>query len=88
MAYPVKLSGKAQDQLESLPTHIQRRVARWFGLLAEDPFRQPSSQLEGYPELRRVHASKDYVIVYSVLKEAVIVLIVRVAHRREVYRRL
>ncbi len=88
MAYTVKLSGKAERQLEELPGHIQKRVARWLGLLAEDPYRAPSCQLEGYPELRRIHASKDYVIVYSILKNEVVVFVVRVAHRREVYRGL
>lgn len=88
MAYAIKFSGKAQRQLEELPEHIRKRVARWIGLLAENPLRKPSRQLEGYPELRRVHASKDYVIVYSVLEDEVVVLVVRVAHRREVYRRL
>jgi mRNA interferase RelE/StbE len=88
MAYTVKLSSKAQRQIEKLPQHIQKRIARWIGLLAEDPYRPPSCQLEGYPELRRAHASKDYVIVYSVLEDKVVVLVVRVAHRREVYRGL
>jgi mRNA interferase RelE/StbE len=87
MAYRVKLSSKAENQIEELPEHVQKRVARWLGLLAEDPYRRPSCQLAGYPELRRIHASKDYVIVYSVLDDEVVVLIVRVAHRREVYRR-
>ncbi len=88
MAYTVKLSGKAERQVEELQSHVRKRVARWLSLLAEDPYRRPSCQLEGYPELRRVHASKDYVIVYSVLEDEVVVLVVRVAHRREVYRRL
>lgn len=88
MQYTIKLSGKAERQLDALPQQIQKRVARWLELLGEDPYRRPSCQLEGYPELRRIHASKDYVIVYSVLKEEVVVLVVRVAHRKEVYRRL
>jgi mRNA interferase RelE/StbE len=88
MAYTIKLAAKAERQLEALPQHIRQRVGRWIGLLGEDPYRRPSRQLEGYPDLRRVHASKDYVIVYSVLATEVVVLIVRVAHRREVYRNL
>ncbi len=65
MAYTVKLAAKAERQLGDLPAHIRKRVARWIGLLAEDPYRSPSRQLEGYPQLRRVHASKDYVIVVT-----------------------
>ncbi len=88
MPYDIKVSPKAERQIEDLPKHVSARVTRWVNLLAIDPFRPPSCKLEGYPELRRIHASKDYVIVYSVLKEEVVVLIIRVAHRREVYRRL
>ena len=88
MAYLVRVSDQAGQQLAELPKAVQKRVARWIALLAEDPYRRPSIQLEGYPDLRRVHAGKDYVIVYSVLDDEVVVLIVRVAHRREVYRRL
>ena len=88
MAYAVKVSPKAEREVEELPEHIRKRVARWIGLLAEDPRRPPSRQLEGYPSLRRVHASKDYVIVYSIVELEVVVLVVRAAHRREAYRKL
>ena len=88
MAYAVKWSGRAERQLSDLPMHVQKRVGRWVDLLAEDPYRRPSCQLTGYPDLRRIHASKDYVVVYSVLDDEVVVLVVSVAHRREVYRRL
>jgi mRNA interferase RelE/StbE len=88
MRYTIRFSPKAQRELERLPANICKRIARWMDLLAEDPHRRPSRQLEGYPDLRRVHASKDYVIVYSVIEDEVVVLVVRVAHRREVYRRL
>lgn len=88
MVYTVKLADKAERQIEGLPEAVRKRIARWIGLLAEAPYRTPSRQLEGYPELRRIHASKDYVIIYSVLENEVVVLVVRVGHRREVYRRL
>jgi mRNA interferase RelE/StbE len=88
MSYTVRFAAKAERQVEDLPEHIRKRIARWIDLLCDDPYRKPSCQLEGFPELRRIHASKDYVIVYSILEDEVVVLIVRVAHRREVYRRL
>lgn len=88
MAYVVKVTDAAQRQLDALPERVLKRVARWIELLTENPRRQPSRKLEGYPDLRRIHASKDYVIVYSIIEREVIVLVVRVAYRREVYRRL
>ena len=56
--------------------------------MTDGPRREGTKKLEGHGELRRVHASKDYVIVYAVRDKEVLVLIVRVGHRREVYRGL
>jgi mRNA interferase RelE/StbE len=64
------------------------RIARWLDLLSDDPRREGTKKLEGPKDLRRVHASKDYVIVYTVRGKEVLVLIVRVAHCKEVYRGL
>ena len=86
MRYRLAFTDRAQKELADLPTHIQKRIARWFDLLADDPRREGTKKLQGRMELRRVHASKDYVIVYTVRDKEVLVLVVRVAHRREVYR--
>ena len=56
--------------------------------MTDGPRCEGTKKLEGRGELRRVHASKDYVIVYAVRDKEVLVLIVRVGHRREVYRGL
>lgn len=36
-----------------------------------------SKQLEGKGHLRRIHAGRDYVIIYSILDDVVVVLVVR-----------
>ena len=86
--YRVELTNRAAKELERLPKPIQKRIARWLDVLAADPCCEGSKQLEGKGHLRRVHAGKDYVIVYTVLDDVVVVLVVRVAHRREAYRTL
>ncbi len=88
MTYRVELTPKARRELTSLPRHVQKRIVRWLDLLAEDPRRTRTKQLEGRAELRRVHAGKDYVIVYTIQQKQVLVLVVRIAHRKEVYRKL
>jgi mRNA interferase RelE/StbE len=88
MAYRIAHTPEAEAELLALPVAIRRRVERWYALLAEDPRRPSTRQLSGRPELRRVHAGPDYVIVYTIRRAEVLVLIVRIGHRREVYRRL
>jgi mRNA interferase RelE/StbE len=86
--YRIAFTDRAEREFDGLPRHIQRRVARWLELLAGDPHRAGTRKLSGHDDLHRVHASKDYVIVYTVQSLQVLVLIVRVGHRREVYRGL
>jgi mRNA interferase RelE/StbE len=88
MPYRVALTPEAEKQFEALPRPVQRRVARWLDLLAQDPHREGTRKLLGQEGLRRVHASKGYVILYCVRHQQVLVLVVRVAHRKDVYQGL
>jgi mRNA interferase RelE/StbE len=88
MRYRIAFTTRADKEMDTLPRHVQRRVARWLDLLADDPRREGTRKLEAHEGLRRVHAGKDYVIVYTVSDKEVLVLVVRVAHRGDVYRGL
>jgi mRNA interferase RelE/StbE len=88
MAYRIELTNRAAKELERLQKPIQKRIARWLGILAVDPRCEGSKQLEDKGHLRRIHVGRDYVIVYSILDDVVVVLVVRIANRREAYRRL
>jgi mRNA interferase RelE/StbE len=86
--YRVAFTARAEKELAELPRHIQKRIARWLDLLSDDPRREGTKKLQERGELRRVHASRDYVIVYVVRAKEVLVLVVRVAHRKQVSRGL
>lgn len=88
MSYQVIFTDAAKRSLRDLPVHIQKRIARWIDLLAEDPHRTGTRQLEGHPGIRRAHASKDYVILYTIESRRVTIIVLRIENRREVYRRL
>ena len=61
MPYRVILSRRAEDEFDTLPAHVRKRVARWINLLADDPRRPGVKKLEGHDDLYRVHASRDHV---------------------------
>jgi mRNA interferase RelE/StbE len=86
--YRVAFTPRSEKEFGALTRQVQKRIARWLSLLGDDPRREGTKKLEGHGQLRRVHASKDYVIVYVVRERAILVLIVRVAHPKEVYRGL
>jgi mRNA interferase RelE/StbE len=88
MRHLIALTARAEKEFDGLPRHIQKRVARWLDLLADDPLREGTKKLEGHADLRRIHASKDYVIIYTIRHKEVLVLVMRVTHRKDVYRGL
>jgi mRNA-degrading endonuclease RelE of RelBE toxin-antitoxin system len=88
MPHQVIFTDAARRSLRNLPAHVQKRVARWIDLLTDDPRRAGTRQLMGHPGIHRVHASKDYVILYTIEPARTAVIVLRVENRREVYRGL
>ncbi len=71
--------------MEKLPAQAYSRVDTTILALEEDPRPQGSRKLSGRDEYRvRVG---DYRVIYAVDNERMLVEVLRVAHRREVYRR-
>ena len=86
MAYAVFLKPAALRELRKLPEDIRRRVAARFDALVGDPRPAGVERLQGEADLYRVRVG-DYRIVYQVESKALVVLVVRIGHRRDVYRR-
>ena len=85
MSYSVRIKQSAARDLARIPEAEQRRIVREIDGLGEQPLK--GSALKGeLLGLRRVRVG-NYRIVYETLDDALVVLVIRVAHRREVYRR-
>ena len=85
MAYTVELKPSAAKALEALPRPDQRRIAARIDTLATDPRPVGVKKLGGAENLYRIRVG-DYRIVYQVQARRLVVLVVRIAHRRDVYR--
>jgi mRNA interferase RelE/StbE len=81
-----EIASPAVETLRNLPRTDQRRVAARIDALAENPRPPGVEKLEGADDLYRIRAG-DYRIVYRIEDERLIVLVIRIGHRREVYRR-
>ena len=84
--YRVSIKRSAVSELEAVAQKgdRQRLVAR-IEALAEDPRPAGGEKLAGHSDRYRVRQG-DYRVVYSVDDAERVVLIVKVGHRREVYR--
>ncbi len=82
--YEVLMEPPARRVLAKLPRDIQARLLARIELLGTNPRPQGAVKLSGH-EAYRVRVG-DYRIIYSVLDDRLLVLVVDVGHRREVYR--
>ena len=82
--YSIEIKNSAAREIEALPLRDRRAVVERIGLLADDPRPRRCEKLVG-GERYRVRQG-DYRIVYSIEDTQLIVWIVKVGHRRDVYR--
>ena len=83
--YEVVLSPKAEKQLDELPTPLRRRITEAVEGLESKPRPHGVKKLTGAENLWRIRVG-DYRIVYTIEDDRLIVLVVKVGHRREICR--
>jgi len=83
--YRIELRPAAVRALRKLDPPIRLRVQGAIALLAQDPRPPASRPLKGRPA-RRVRVG-DYRIIYTIADDVLLVVVVTLGHRREVYDR-
>jgi mRNA interferase RelE/StbE len=84
--FRVEVTPAARRDLRDLPGQILKRIDRRILALAEDPYPRGAKKVAGGEEILRLRVG-DYRILYQVEADRRVVLIVRIRHRRDVYRR-
>jgi mRNA interferase RelE/StbE len=83
--YRIELRPAAVRALRKIDLDMRGRVQGAIALLAQDPRPPAARALQGRPGLRvRVG---DYRIIYTVSDDVLLVVVVTVGHRRDVYNR-
>jgi mRNA interferase RelE/StbE len=85
MAYTVIYQGPAEAALRKLPKEAQIRIIRKVDQLALDPFPPGTEKLNAPVDLWRIRIG-DYRVIYTVERKQLLVLVLKIGHRREVYR--
>lgn len=85
MTYAISYAPSAASQLRKLDKTIARRLIAAIEKLGEQPYPHGSIQLKGGHGERRLRVG-SYRIIYDVIDDELIVLVLRVGHRREIYR--
>jgi mRNA interferase RelE/StbE len=83
--YKIELRPAAARALRKLDPQVARRLHAAIVLLAEDPRPPASRPLRGRPAWRvRVG---DYRIIYTIEDDVLLVVVVTLGHRRDIYER-
>jgi mRNA interferase RelE/StbE len=84
-SYQIEWKRTAAKDLQSLPAVTIARVVEAVAALADNPHPHGAIKLTGSDQTYRLRVG-DYRVVYSIHQAVLVVEIIRVAHRRDVYR--
>jgi mRNA interferase RelE/StbE len=87
MTYRVVLHRKAISEIRNLPADVKTRVKATIASLAQEPRPPQAAKLKGQASAYRIRFGR-YRLLYEVHATEVVVYVLGVAHRKEVYLRL
>lgn len=85
MSYQIKFSTGASKQFRKLPLDIQKRIQTKIDELIIKPRPNRVKKLQGENNLYRIRVG-DYRVVYEIEDDILLIVVIRVKHRSEVYR--
>jgi mRNA interferase RelE/StbE len=84
-SYRIEIKRSAAKELEQLPPKDRQRVATRIQALASDP-RPPGAEKLSGQERYRVRQG-DFRILYEIFDDLILVIVVKIGNRRDVYRK-
>ena len=84
--YEVQLAASAARTFRKLEESDKRKIGRALDSLSLDPRPHGCAKLAGEENLYRIR-SGDYRIIYQIRDRILLVLVVAIGHRRDIYRK-
>ena len=84
--YEVLLERRAQRDIKKLPTEVFHRIIQPIKALAEDPKPPGCRKIAGSKNDWRIRIG-EYRVIYEIDEHAEAVKVMRIRHRREIYRK-
>ena len=87
MKYGIAFLSSVKKDMRRIPAIAVEKIQHVLRSLQEDPFPVGIQPIHGYEHMYRIRVSQ-YRIVYEVATTVRIITVVRIGHRKDVYRRL
>ena len=83
--YKIELKKSVFKDIRDIPQVFLKKIEEAIQKLSENPFSPESKKIQGYTDYYRIRVGM-YRIIYRVEKKIEIVTIIKVGHRKEIYR--
>ncbi len=87
MSYRIEVKRSAAKALQKTPKADQKRIADKIDSLAQNPSNPDTTKMKGNNPFHKIRVG-DYRIIYEIQEEVLIILIVKIGHRKDVYKGL
>lgn len=84
--YKIEISASAEKSLKKVPKKEILKIIEAIQILAISPFPEGCRKLRGEEAVYRVRQG-NYRIIYEIIDEKLIVLVLKIGHRKDVYKR-
>jgi len=84
MKYEIQIMASVKKSLRKIPRKDQERIFHKIISLSQNPRPEQSIKLTSRKNAYRVRQG-DYRIVYTIEDQVLVIIVVRIGHRREVY---
>ena len=87
MKYLVELKSSAAKALKKLPRSTQKRIVARLSELETSLPPVETTKMKGENPFHRVRVG-DYRIIYEIQNEVLVILVIKIGHRKDVYRHI
>ena len=87
MKYTIELKGSAAKALKKLPRSVQQRIVAKLTEFESSLPPAEETKLKGNNPFHRVRVG-DYRIVYEIQNDVLVVLVIKIGHRKDIYRHI
>lgn len=84
--YKVEITASAEKSLKKIPKKDIVKIVEAIRVLAISPFPEGCRKLKGEEDVYRVRQG-NYRIIYEVVENKLIVLVLKIGHRKDIYKR-
>ena len=87
MIYRIEVKRSAAKALKNIPKRDRKRIAKKIDSLSEDLPNPDTTKMKGNNPFHKIRVG-NYRIVYEIQSDVLVILIVKIGHRKDSYRNL